>query len=156
MRFCNLLTTPFRTLKPVYLVLMWLSLFVVESPAQNDTLTILEPVRDSISVIRPIDSSYYETGVASFYAKKFEGRRCANGEIFRHSQLTAAHKTLKMGTWVKVTNLKNDSSVIVKINDRLPKRSKRSIDLTLKAAQQLNFVSKGLTRVKIERLQAIE
>lgn len=91
-----------------------------------------------------------DTVIASFYAKKFEGRRCASGEIFRQSQLTAAHKTLAFGTWVKVTNLSNDSVVVVKINDRLPRSSKRGIDLTMRAAKQLNFVRKGLTKVTLE------
>ncbi len=100
-----------------------------------------------------IDSVISETGIASFYAKKFEGRKCSGGQKFRHDSLTAAHKTLKFGTKVKVTNLKNDSIVFVTINDRLPKKSKRTIDLTLRAAKQLNFVSRGLTKVKIEVLK---
>lgn len=94
-----------------------------------------------------------DTGIASYYAKAFEGRKCSNGDIFRHDSLTAAHKTLKFGTRVKVTNLKNDSVIIVKINDRLPKYSKRSIDLTKRGAKQLNFIKQGLTRVKIEVLR---
>ena len=100
-----------------------------------------------------IDSSETEFGIASFYAKKFEGRKCSSGQKFRHDSLTAAHKSLKFGTHVKVTNLKNDSVVFVTINDRLPKRSKRKIDLTLRAAKQLNFVSNGLAKVRIEILQ---
>jgi len=100
-----------------------------------------------------IDSNKTEIGVASFYAKKFEGRKCSSGQKFRHDSLTAAHKTLKFGTKVKVTNLKNDSVVVVIINDRLPKKSKRKIDLTLRAAKQLNFVSNGLAKVRIEVLQ---
>ncbi|MCC6372114.1 MAG: septal ring lytic transglycosylase RlpA family protein [Bacteroidia bacterium] len=94
-----------------------------------------------------------DTGIASFYARAFEGRKCSNGEIFRHDSLTAAHKTLKFGTRVRVTNLKNDSVIVVKINDRLPKNSKRSIDLTKRGAKQLNFVLQGLTRVKLEVLR---
>ena len=81
-----------------------------------------------------VDSSKTEIGMASFYAKKFEGRKCSSGERFHNDSLTAAHKTLKFGTKVKVTNLKNDSVVFVTVNDRLPKRSKRKIDLTLRAA----------------------
>jgi rare lipoprotein A len=91
-----------------------------------------------------------EVGTASYYAKRFEGRKCSSGERFSNWSLTAAHKTLKFGTVVKVTNLRNDSTVIVTINDRLPANSKRSIDLTLRAAKQLNFVKSGLTKVKIE------
>jgi rare lipoprotein A len=100
-----------------------------------------------------IDSNKTEIGVASFYAKKFEGRKCSSGQKFRHDSLTAAHKSLKFGTKVRVINLKNDSIVFVTINDRLPKSSKRKIDLTLRAAKQLNFVSNGLAKVRIEVLQ---
>lgn len=96
-----------------------------------------------------------QTGVASFYAKKFEGRKCSSGEVFRNDSLTAAHKTLAFGTRVKVTNLKNDSVVIVRINDRLPKQSKRKIDLTRRAAKQLNFIPLGLTRVSIEVIDTV-
>lgn len=103
-----------------------------------------------IVVAQLADSS--ETGIASFYAKRFEGRRCSSGEKFRQDSLTAAHKTLPFGTRVKVTNLRNDSVVIVRINDRLPKRSKRQIDLTRRAATQLNFIRQGLTNVRIDVL----
>ncbi len=99
------------------------------------------------------DSSFYEKGIASYYAKKFNGRRCSSGEIFKNDSLTAAHKTLKFGTIIKVTNLKNDSVIIVRVNDRLPKNSKRCLDVTLKAAKQLNFVKSGLVKVKIEILK---
>jgi len=99
------------------------------------------------------DTTKAEYGIASFYAKKFEGRKCSSGQIFRNDSLTGAHKTYKFGTLVKITNLKNDSTVVVRINDRLPKKSKRSIDLTLRAAKQLNFIKFGLTKVKIEVLK---
>lgn len=91
-----------------------------------------------------------EKGTASYYGKSFEGRKTASGEILRNDSLTAAHKTLKFGTIVKVTNLKNDSIVVVKINDRLPKSSTRVIDLTLGAAKQLDFIKAGLTPVTLE------
>ncbi len=91
-----------------------------------------------------------ELGVASYYHDKFNGRTTSSGEIFSNEGLTAAHKTMPLGTWVKVTNLKNDSVVVVKINDRLPKTSTRSIDLSVRAARQLNFIRAGLTKVKIE------
>lgn len=91
-----------------------------------------------------------EIGLASYYSSHMEGRRTASGEVFTQKKLTAAHKTLPFGTIVKVTNLKNDSIVIVKINDRLSKRSGHSIDLTLTAAKQLNFVRNGSTKVKIQ------
>jgi len=89
-------------------------------------------------------------GTASYYANKFEGRKTSSGEIFRQDSLTAAHKTLPFGTVVSVTNLSNDSIAVVRINDRLPKSSTRSIDLSMAAARQLNFVRKGLTKVRID------
>jgi rare lipoprotein A len=96
------------------------------------------------------------TGTASFYAKKFNGRKTSSGERFSNDSLTAAHKKFKFGTYVLVRNLKNDSTVIVKINDRLPQKSKRSIDLTLRAAKQLNFVRSGLTKVEITVLDSLK
>lgn len=90
------------------------------------------------------------TGTASFYANKFQGRKTSSGEVFDQNKFTAAHKHLPFGTWLKVTNLSNDSVVWVKVNDRLPKSSKRSVDLTMAAAKQLNFVRKGLTKVRLE------
>ena len=92
-------------------------------------------------------------GQASFYSQKFEGRRTANGERFSHKKLTAACNSLPLGTWIKVTNLKNDKSIIVQTNDRLHKKTKRLIDLTLSAAKKLGFVASGLTRVKVEVLK---
>lgn len=97
-------------------------------------------------------TNYTQTGRASFYANKFHGRRTSSGEIFKQDNLTGAHKTLPFGTLVKVVNLANDSVVTVKINDRLGKSSASLIDLSMKAAKQLNFVSKGHTKVKVESL----
>lgn len=99
-----------------------------------------------------LESSFLETGKACYYSSKFNGRRTSSGEIFSQENLTAAHKSLKLGTFVKVTNLANDSTVIVKVNDRLHKSSGHTIDLTLKAANQLNFVRMGSAKVKIETL----
>ena len=91
-------------------------------------------------------------GQASFYATKFEGRKTANGEIFRHAKLTAACNSLPLGTWIKVTNLRNGKSVVVRTNDRLHPKTKRLVDLTRAAAQKLDFIKSGLTRVKVEVL----
>ena len=104
-----------------------------------------------IGLIRGSNKDVYQTGTASFYANKFEGRKTASGEIFRQDSLTAAHKSLPFGTMLKVTNISNDSVVIVKVNDRIG-NSSRVIDLSLKAAQQLNFVNKGLTKVTLEKI----
>lgn len=95
-------------------------------------------------------------GIASYYAKKFNGRKTSSGEKFNNDSLTAAHKNIKFGTYVKVKNIKNDSTVIVKINDRLPQKSKRTIDLSYKAAKQLNFIKSGLTKVEIIPLDSLK
>ena len=93
-----------------------------------------------------------EKGTASYYSNSFNGRKTASGEKFSNDSLTAAHKKLPFGTSVKVTNLKNDSVVILKINDRMPQSNKRAIDVSLAAAKKLNFVREGLTTVTIEIL----
>jgi rare lipoprotein A len=97
-----------------------------------------------------------EKGVASYYGDSLNGRRTYSGEIFNNSLMTAAHKTLPMGTYVKVTNLKNDSVVVVKINDRMPKSNPRVIDLSKAAAKKLNFVRAGLTTVTVETIDKPE
>jgi len=91
-----------------------------------------------------------ESGKASYYHNKFEGHGTSNGEIFRQKKFTCAHKTLPFGTWLKVTCIKNNNIVYVRVNDRLPKSSKRSIDLALVAAEKLNFVRSGITQVTME------
>ncbi len=90
---------------------------------------------------------------ATYYADKFEGRRTANNERFEQDGLTAAHKTLPFGTRVKVTNLNTDRSVVVKINDRIPRRSNTSIDLTRRAAKELGFIREGRAEVKLKILE---
>lgn len=91
-----------------------------------------------------------QTGKASFYADKFEGHPTASGEKYKHNKLTAAHRTLPFGTKIKVTNLANEQSVIVVINDRGPYVDGRVIDLSKKAAEELGFILQGLTDVTIE------
>ena len=90
-----------------------------------------------------------ETGMASFYADKYVGRKTSNGEKFNQNKLTAAHKTLPFGTKVKVTNLSNGQSVKVRINDRGPFIQGRIIDLSKKAAKKIDLVNAGVTKVTI-------
>jgi len=92
---------------------------------------------------------------ASYYHTKFEGRGTSNGEVFRNNKFTAAHKNLPFGTWVKLTNTKNDSVCFVRVNDRLPQSSKRCIDLTQEAARQLNMIQVGVARIKFEVVEEI-
>ena len=97
-----------------------------------------------------ISFAQVQTGKASFYADKFEGIQTASGEKYRHNKLTGAHKTLPFGTKVRVTNLANDKTVEVTINDRGPYVEGRIIDLSKAAAEELGFLNKGLADVKLE------
>jgi rare lipoprotein A len=91
-------------------------------------------------------------GTASYYSNKFVGRKTADGEIFSQEKMTAACNVLPLGTWIKVTNLRNGRSVTVKINDRLHSKMKRVVDLTRSGAKKLGFINAGITRVKVEVL----
>jgi rare lipoprotein A len=90
-----------------------------------------------------------QEGVASFYGKKFHLRKTASGEIFDMKELTAAHKYLPFGTMLKVTNLKNGHEVWVRVNDRLPHSSKRIIDISRGAAEQLDMIRDGIVKVRV-------
>ncbi len=92
-------------------------------------------------------------GKASYYADKFHGRRTANGELFDMYELTAAHKTLPFGTVVEVTNLVNNRSVIVRINDRGPFVAGRIIDLSKQAAEAIDMIHLGVVEVEVKILQ---
>jgi rare lipoprotein A len=96
---------------------------------------------------KPITVQY---GIASYYANKFEGRKTYTDEIFSQKKLSAASNTLPMHTWVRVTNLRNHRSVVLRINDRMHPRNKRLIDLSRAAAEHLGFAGRGLTKVKVD------
>jgi peptidoglycan lytic transglycosylase len=91
-----------------------------------------------------------EYGKASWYGKKFHGRKTASGERYNMYQLTAAHKTLPFGTKVKVTNMDNGKSVVVRINDRGPFVKGRIIDLSRAAAKKVDMINAGVAFVKVE------
>lgn len=117
--------------------------------------------KDSLTVsneeIIPLKKFKTVSGVASFYSKSFEGTKTATGEIFRHKNLTAASNNFPLNTWVRVTNLKNDKCVIVRINDRMhPRMAKkgRVVDLTATAAKKIGLTGKiGLMKVKVEEVE---
>jgi rare lipoprotein A len=92
----------------------------------------------------------YQVGTASWYGEYFEGRATASGEPYRMRELTAAHPTLPLGSWVRVTNLHNGRVVYVRINDRGPIIPGRIIDLSYGAAQVLHFNNQGLQRVRLD------
>ncbi len=96
--------------------------------------------------------NFTQTGIASWYGPQFHGKKTANGEIFDMNDLTAAHKTLQIPSIVRVTNLENGRSVVVRINDRGPFKRGRVIDMSKRAAEILQFKNQGTARVKIQLL----
>src|SRR2546423_5634873 len=108
--------------------------------------TVIKPLQKTLNKIKKT----FQIGTASWYGKQFHGRETASGERYDMFQLTAAHRTLPLGTWVKVTNLRNGRWVLVRINDRGPVRQDRIIDLYYTAAQMLDMKAYGLARVRVD------
>ena len=136
-------------LKRIYSLLFILVLYI--SPrlkAQSKDAENTELKQDNV----PLKKPRVLYGTASFYADQFEGRETANGDIYRHNVPSAACNVLPLGTWIRVTNLKNDRSVIVRVNDRLHPRMRRIVDLNKASAIKLGYVKKGLEEVKVEVL----
>ncbi|OEC35544.1 rare lipoprotein A [Pseudomonas cuatrocienegasensis] len=98
-------------------------------------------------------NGYRNEGQASYYGARHHGNKTASGERFDQNALTAAHRTLPFGTRVRVTNLRNERSVVVRINDRGPYARGRIIDLSRKAAEQLDMIRAGVVPVRVEQLQ---
>src|SRR5712671_4542727 len=96
------------------------------------------------------DPSYRTEGIASWYGRDFHGRLTANGEIYDMHSISAAHTTLPLPSYVRVTNLDNGRSIIVRVNDRGPYHRNRVIDLSIGTAKALDFYSRGLSRVRVE------
>jgi rare lipoprotein A len=90
---------------------------------------------------------------ASWYGPGFHGQKTANGEIYNQMSFTAAHKSLKFGTLLKITNLKNDKSVVVRINDRGPYIHGRDLDLSKAAALEIGMVKRGVAKIKVEEIK---
>lgn len=111
-----------------------------------------QDVSDSIRLNKNRNVAAIQFGVASYYHDKFEGRQTANGEIFTQKNLTAASNTYPLNCWVRVTNKRNDKSVVVRIIDRMHHLNTRLIDLSRTAAGELGFITRGLTKVKVEYL----
>jgi len=113
-----------------------------------------QPARPLGSTPLPSHSQPKQMGVASWYGPGFHGQPTASGEIYNQHALTAAHRTLPLGTRVEVTNLANGKTVQVRINDRGPFVRGRSIDLSRGAAHRLGMVKSGVNKVRIKRLSA--
>ena len=94
-------------------------------------------------------------GIASFYSSNLDGTKTSTGEIFRNSKMTCASNNFKLNTWVRVTNLRNNKVIKVRINDRMHEKMAhkgRVVDLSRSAAKELGFIGRGLTRVKVEEI----
>jgi rare lipoprotein A len=127
------------------------------------SLLIFQYCTPGVRYVSKVDTNYSKNqsymvgdiikGQASFYGKKFHGRKTANGEIFNMYDKTAAHKFLPFDTILKVINLSNNKQVIVRINDRGPFVKDRILDLSFQAAKELDMITEGVTNVSIQILK---
>lgn len=124
---------------------------VTPGPSGKKTPPTQKPYRIDGKTYYPIDSAdgYREKGNASWYGKKFHGRKTANGETYNMHAKTAAHKTLPMGTVLLVRNLSNGKETVVRINDRGPFVRSRIIDLSYKAASEIGMIQSGIAKTEI-------
>ncbi len=127
---------------PSCLVLFWVLLVAPALCAQQRTKGHVAARQQAV----------VQYGTASYYSNKFQGRLTSNGELYDKDKMTCAHNSLPLGTWVKVTNLRNKKSVMVRVTDRLHHKNKRLVDLSRAAASKLGYVKRGLARVKVEVL----
>jgi rare lipoprotein A len=133
------------------LVLMVVSSGAAQRPGGLTAADTLKATLQTVSA--PVASAKpkaYQVGTASWYGDSFEGKATASGEPYNMFDMTAAHPTLPLGSYVKVTNLRNRKVAIVRINDRGPIVPGRIIDLSYEAAQALEFHNKGLQRVRLD------
>lgn len=133
-----------------YLIIILL--FILSSCSSSVRYT-----NDGNDTVKSIQNDYNvletETGIASFYANEFNGKKTASGEIYDMNKLTAAHPSYPINTICLVTNSKNGLSVEVRINDRMPSFKNRIIDLSLGAAKQIDMIKDGIQEVKIQVLK---
>ncbi len=118
-------------------------------PAPSSSVQARSVVRQQVGKTKP-----YQVGTASWYGENFEGKPTASGEPYEMYDMTAAHLTLPIGSYVKVTNLHNGKAVVVRVNDRGPVVPGRIIDLSYGAAQALQFRHRGLQRVRLDLVAA--
>ncbi len=127
---------------------------VIDTPSQPNLKPTQKPYEVNGQRYQPIPSAngFVDEGLASWYGKKFHGRKTSNGETYDMYAMTAAHKTLPMNVHLKVTNLNNGRSTVVRVNDRGPFVRSRIIDLSYSAAKELGVVGPGTAPVRIEAL----
>ncbi len=133
----------------MFLFVCQLLLLIQTLPLQAEELTkdVQEGQGGQASVVKEATGV---RGLATYYAKRYNGRKTQSGERYRPEKLTAAHPTLPFGTKVRVVNLDNENEVVVEINDRCRKRKVHNIDLSRAAARKLGFLGRGMARVIIE------
>jgi rare lipoprotein A len=124
----------------------------ITEPAVTENVVTVE--EETISADRSL-VEFVDKGnmKASWYGPGFHGRKTANGEVYDQNSFTAAHKSLKFGTLLKITNLKNNKSVVIRINDRGPYIHGRDLDLSKAAASELGMVRKGVAKLKVEEIK---
>ncbi len=135
------------------IVLSVVSLGAAQGPASSESVHPHPGGTQHVTTIalkKPAKAKPYQVGTASWYGSDFDGRLTASGEPYNMYDLTAAHPTLPLGSWVRVTNLHNGRAVVVKVNDRGPVIPGRIIDVSYGAARALQFKSKGLQRVRLD------
>ncbi len=142
------------------LIVAFLAILVGFTIVKTDVIKPAAPVVNASSIaeneslVETSAISYIDKGymTASWYGPRFHGKETANGEIYNQMAFTAAHKYLRFGTLLKITNPRNDQSVIVRINDRGPYIGGRQLDLSKAAALQLGMMKRGVLKVKVEQL----
>lgn len=102
--------------------------------------------------VEPVGAGFTELGTASWYGRKFHGQLTSSGEPFDMFQFTAAHKTMPIPAWIRVTNVENDQALVVRVNDRGPFKEDRVLDLSWAAAERLGFADQGTAKVRYEVL----
>jgi rare lipoprotein A len=135
-------------------LLLLLSALLITSCASSKRFTTEKDFNSrSEEQISRDNLEFIELGIASYYADEYHGRKTASGEIYDMNELTAAHPTLPFGVLLLVENIKNNKSVVVKVNDRMPDFKNRIIDLSLAAAKKLDMIKDGTVEVKIYKIK---
>ncbi len=137
-------------------ILMAAGLIIVANGASSQDLapSAKPPIKSTSAPSPKIKKPHrwYQVGQASWYGPHFEGKSTANGEVFDSTQLTCAHRELPLGSWLRVTNLRNHKSVVVRVNDRGPLEDDRIVDLSHQAASTIDIT--GLGRVRLELISS--
>ena len=121
-----------------------------EVPKGGGAYMVCKPYKIAGRTYYPSEKPYSAIGTASWYGSDFHGRRTANGEIFDRASISAAHPTMPLPSYARVTNLRNDRSMVVRVNDRGPYHGGRVMDVSQRVAQALDFHGVGTTRVKVD------